>query len=91
MSPVHHDRAVKEVEAESTAFVVCSALGLDTSRFSLPYVAHWATREPGTSEADEKKPESVVAATGERIRKASAVLLEALLPAEHTDDEQAAA
>ena len=34
-------RAVAEVEAESVAFVVCSALNLDTSNYSFAYVARW--------------------------------------------------
>jgi len=36
------DRDVAEVEVESVAFVVCDALGLDTSGYSFPYVARWA-------------------------------------------------
>jgi antirestriction protein ArdC len=35
-------RAVKEVEAESVAFVVCQALGLGTSGYTLPYVGSWS-------------------------------------------------
>jgi antirestriction protein ArdC len=35
-------RATKEVEAESTAFVVMHALGFDSAEYSLGYVAHWA-------------------------------------------------
>ncbi len=35
-------RATKEVEAESVAFVVMHALGLDSAEYSLGYVAHWA-------------------------------------------------
>jgi antirestriction protein ArdC len=35
-------RATKEVEAESVAFVVCHALGIDSAEYSLGYVAHWA-------------------------------------------------
>lgn len=37
-----------EVEAESVAFVVCSALGLDTSDYSFEYIAAWSSsREIG--------------------------------------------
>lgn len=36
------NRDVAEVEVESVAFVVCDALGLDTSGYSFPYVARWA-------------------------------------------------
>ena len=46
-SILHNDvdsdaRATKEVEAESTAFVVMHALGFDSAEYSLGYVAHWA-------------------------------------------------
>lgn len=35
-------RSTKEVEAESTAFVVMHALGFDSAEYSLGYVASWA-------------------------------------------------
>ncbi|MGO8873669.1 MAG: ArdC-like ssDNA-binding domain-containing protein [Acidimicrobiales bacterium] len=37
-----HDRALAELEAESTAYVVCQSLGLDTGAYSFGYVAVWA-------------------------------------------------
>ena len=37
------DQLIKETEAESIAFTVCSALGIDTSDYSFPYVASWAS------------------------------------------------
>ena len=37
------DPLTKETEAESIAFTVCSALGIDTSDYSFPYVASWAS------------------------------------------------
>ena len=37
------DRLTKETEAESIAFTGCSALGIDTSDYSFPYVASWAS------------------------------------------------
>lgn len=36
------NRSVKEVEAESVAFLVADMLGFDTSAYSMPYVASWA-------------------------------------------------
>ena len=33
----------KEIEAESTAFVVCHAFGLDTSEYSFGYITTWST------------------------------------------------
>lgn len=37
------DQLTKETEAESIAFTVCSTLGIDTSDYSFPYVASWAS------------------------------------------------
>ena len=37
------DRLTKETEAESITFTVCSVLGIDTSDYSFPYVASWAS------------------------------------------------
>lgn len=36
------NREVQEVEVESVAYVVCEALGLDTSDYSFTYVARWS-------------------------------------------------
>ena len=36
------DRATKEIEAESTAYIVCRHYGMDTSEYSFSYVAGWA-------------------------------------------------
>ena len=35
-------RGIVEVEAESVAYMVCAALGVDTTDYSLPYVASWS-------------------------------------------------
>ncbi|MFP4554781.1 MAG: ArdC family protein [Actinomycetota bacterium] len=48
-----------EVEAESVAYVVCAASGLDTSAYSVAYVAGWAEH------SDD--PERTLLATGERV------------------------
>lgn len=74
-----HQAPEREVEAESTAFVVCSALGLDTADVSFPYVAGWA----GTEDAA-----AAVARSGQRIFTAAQTLLGALVPA--ADAEEAA-
>ena len=37
------DRRTCEVEAESTAFVVCKRLGFDTDDYSFPYIAGWSS------------------------------------------------
>jgi antirestriction protein ArdC len=38
----HKPRHVKELEAESAAFLTCDALGLDTSSYSFAYLCTWA-------------------------------------------------
>lgn len=48
-----------EVEAESVAYVVCAAAGIDTSSYSIPYVAGWAE---GTD-----NPEEILLRTGEKV------------------------
>lgn len=35
-------KQVVELEAESVAYVVCHELGIDSSQYSLGYIAHWA-------------------------------------------------
>ena len=80
-----HATATAEVEAESTAFVVAHALGLDTSSFSLPYVATWALAD------GEKSPTKAVAMVGERIRRAAVVIFGALFPSPAAESEEMAA
>lgn len=77
----HHSRREAEVEAESTAFVVCQALGLDTGAFSFPYVATWA---------DSHDPLKAVAASGQRIATAALRILDALVPEARGELEAAA-
>lgn len=48
-----------EVEAEAIAYVVCAAAGLDTSAYSVAYVAGWAEHT--------EDPDRALLATGERI------------------------
>jgi len=61
-----------ELEAESTAFLVCERLGLDTGCYSFPYMASWAasasTQEGGLS--------AVTLQMVARIQKAVKVILE---------------
>lgn len=40
---IEKDRLTKEVEAESAAYCVCSAFGVDTSEYSFPYIAGWSS------------------------------------------------
>lgn len=39
------DQRTREVEAESTAFIVCSHYGLDTSDYTFPYLAGWSSSQ----------------------------------------------
>jgi antirestriction protein ArdC len=60
-------RAVKECEAESVAYVVCTALGVCTDGYSLPYVAGWAHGDV-----------AAVKATAGRVVKVAAELIDQL-------------
>lgn len=40
--PQHKQRFVREMEAESVAYVVCRHFGIDTSDYSFGYVAGWS-------------------------------------------------
>jgi hypothetical protein len=35
-------RPVAEIEAESIAYIVCAAIGIESDCYSFPYVAHWS-------------------------------------------------
>ena len=70
----HHSRPEQEVEAESTAFVVCHALGLDSGTYSFPYVAGWASGDDALR---------MVERSGTRIARAATTLLDALVQVEN--------
>ncbi len=59
-----------EVEAEAVAFVVCGAVGLDTSAYSVAYVAGWVETTPD--------PQRTLLATGERVLGVSRRILDHL-------------
>ena len=63
-------KQARETEAEGSTFAVFSYFGLDTARFSFPYIARYA-----------EKPE-VLAESLERIQKAARRLIEAVEKAE---------
>lgn len=65
-------RGISEVEAESVALMVGAAHGMDTSGYTIPYVASWASSEPALS------PGEVVQRTGERVRAATIKILDGL-------------
>lgn len=72
-------RPLAELEAESTAYVACQALGIDSSDYSFGYVATWAG---GGDQAI-----AGIKASCERIQKSAATILRAFEPA----DSEAAA
>lgn len=65
-------RGIGEVEAESVSLMVCATHGMDTSDYTIPYVAGWAAA------VDGKNPVEVVQAAGERIRKTAIDILDGL-------------
>ena len=66
------DRMTREVRAESTAFVVCSALGIPTNQYSWGYIAGWSS--------DKELPE--LKAVMQDIRDTADKILSAILPQE---------
>jgi len=71
------DRAVRELEAESIAYVVAGVLGLDTSDYSIGYLTGWSG---GKGEA--------VAATAERVLKTANKILEEVFPLTTAEDTE---
>ena len=72
-------RGIAEVEAESVSLMVGAAHGMDTTGYTIPYVSTWAAR------VDGKEPVEVVKATGERVRKTAAGILDQLDTAQVPD------
>ena len=58
-----HCRGVKEVEAESVAYLVAAAHGLDTCAYTFAYVAGWAAGGAG-SEPEQVVRDLALAAAG---------------------------
>jgi len=73
-TPPGMPRSRMEVEAESVAFVVAHAHGMDAGEYSFPYVVSWAGPEP----------DEVVAKTATRVARVAKQII-AASPAEHTD------
>lgn len=70
LDTVRPTRDTRELEAESTAFVVCKALGLDTGEYSFSYIAEWSGKEAIET----------LKLCGQRIQKAANTILAALEP-----------
>jgi hypothetical protein len=60
-------RGLKELEAESTAYIICTALGMDTSDYSFGYVLGWTGGAPDAIEG--------IKASAGRIQKAATAVL----------------
>lgn len=58
---------MKELEAESTAYIVCQSFGIDTSKESFVYLAGWGK---GSKSIEKIKQ------VGDRIQKASSKILD---------------
>jgi hypothetical protein len=75
-------RGIREVEAESVAYVLLAHHGLTTGGSSFPYVAGWAAT------VDSAEPEKVVQQTGQRVVHAARKLIDStsqqLKPANRT-------
>ncbi len=72
---LHEDfdsRPLAELEAESTAYVVCQALGIDSSSYSFGYVASWS--------GGGEQAIAGIKASCERIQKTAAIILRAFEP-----------
>jgi DNA primase len=67
-------RGVREVEAESVAFLVCTSHGMSPDGYTFPYVAGWAEEIHGDNS-------DVVRATGTRVLTAARDILQCLEPA----------
>jgi hypothetical protein len=65
-------RGIGEVEAESVALMVCASFGLDSTDYTVPYVASWSSQVKGSS------PLEVIRAAGERARTTALTILDGL-------------
>lgn len=68
------DRETKEVRAESCAYCVCSALGLDTSDYSFGYIAGYSSGK------NMKELKSVM----QDIKNTADKILSAIMPADNS-------
>lgn len=65
-------RGIKETEAESVAYIVAGTLGLDTSAYSIGYVAGWSGCEVET-----------IKSTAARVLRTAHTLADAITETEH--------
>ena len=69
---VSQHRGIREVEADSVAYMVNASHGLTTDSSTVPYVADWASTVPGASVAE------TVQSTAKRVRDAAIKILDGL-------------
>ncbi|GAA2234114.1 hypothetical protein GCM10010413_36630 [Promicromonospora sukumoe] len=74
-------RGIAEVEAESFALMVAASHGMNTERYTVPYVATWASRVPG------QDPVTTIQKTATRVRTAALQALEQLETPQIPDGE----
>ncbi|MBB1515647.1 hypothetical protein H5398_06610 [Tessaracoccus sp. MC1679] len=70
-------RGTLEVEAESVAYMVTSAHGLDSSQYTFSYVAGWALN----AVTEQRDLADILRSTGQRVIGAAGLILQATQPA----------
>ena len=78
---------IREVEAESVAFLVTAAHGLDSDDYTFPYVASWAA---GPAATDGVPIGDIITRTGTRVMRAAGQLIDTTLAAPAPDPATAA-
>ncbi|QGN34494.1 toprim domain-containing protein [Microlunatus sp. Gsoil 973] len=80
-------RGIKEVEAESVAYLTLASHGMTTDNYSFPYVTHWAYP---IAEVEHVDMAEIVTRTGRRVIDAARTILEATQTARAPDAALAA-
>ena len=62
----HTSRELREVEAESVAYLLCSTIGLDSSDYTIPYLAGWSG---GDGEVAERTARHVLTTTAKMVEQ----------------------
>ena len=70
-------RGIVEVEAESVAYMVTSAHGLDSSQYTFNYVASWALN----AVTEQRDLADILRSTGQRVIGAADLILQTTQPA----------
>jgi antirestriction protein ArdC len=78
-SQMHRGR--KEVEADSVAYLVAAAHGMDTASYSFGYVANWLRVE---ARATDQEPTEIVQDTAKTVLQATQSILAVTQPADDT-------